>query len=209
MSFLSALFGFLFRIGYLGPLLMGVLDSSFLFLPFGNDLMVVGLVAQHRQGTPWYVLSAACGSTLGVLLLALVSRRLGAQGLRKIAGARRYERLCKRIGNHAGPAVAIGTLAPPPFPYTTVIAVVAALDYPLWRTLTINFLGRLVRFTLLALLAIHYGESVLAIAKSAPFVWAMGLFIGACVVLSGISIWKWLREPYRRGRAETPRVKTA
>lgn len=208
MNFLSTLFGFLFRIGYLGPLVMGVLDSSFLFLPFGNDLMVVGLVAQHPHGTPWYVLSAACGSTLGVLLLALVSRRLGAQGLRKIAGERRYERLCKRIGNHAGSAVAIGALAPPPFPFTTVIAVVAALDYPLWRTLTINFLGRLLRFVLLALLAIKWGESVLAIAKSPPFVWAMGVFIGGCVVLSGFSIWKWLREPYRRGRTGTARAET-
>lgn len=209
MNFLSTLFGFLFRIGYLGPLVMGVLDSSFLILPFGNDLMVVGLVARHPQGTPWYVLSAACGSTLGVLVLALVSRRLGAQGLRKIAGTRRYEKLCRRIGNHAGQAVAIGALAPPPFPFTTVIAVVAALDYPLWRTLAINFLGRLLRFVLLAWLAIHFGESVLAIAKSTPFVWAMGLFIAACAVLSGLSIWKWLREPYRRERTRTARVKTA
>jgi membrane protein YqaA with SNARE-associated domain len=209
MNFLSTLFGFLFRIGYFGPLVMGVLDSSFLILPFGNDLMVVGLVAGHPRGALWYVLSAAFGSTLGVLALALVSRRLGAQGLRKIAGGRRYEKLCRRIGNHAGPAVAIGALAPPPFPFTTVIAVVAALHYPLWRTLTINFLGRLVRFTLLAMLAMRWGESVLAIAKSTPFVWAMGVFIAGCVVLSAVSIWKWLREPYRRGRAGTAQAKTA
>jgi len=209
MNFLSTLFGFLFRIGYLGPLVMGVLDSSFLILPFGNDLMVVGLVAQHPQGAPWYVLSAATGSSLGVLVLALVSRRLGAQGLRKIAGARRYEKLCGRIGNHAGPAVAIGAIAPPPFPFTTVIAVVAALHYPLWRTLTINFLGRLARFTLLAVLAVRWGESVLAIAKSTPFAWAMGVFIAACAALSGLSIWKWLREPYRRERTRTAHAKTA
>src|SRR5580692_7124602 len=163
MSLVSTLFGFLFQIGYFGPLLMGVLDSSFLILPFGNDLLVAGLVARHPQGMPWYVLSAACGSTLGVLVLALVARRLGEQGLRKIAGARRYEKLCRRIGNHAGRAVAIGALAPPPFPFTTVIAAVGVLHYPLSRMLPINFLARVVRFTVLAMLAVRFGDRVLAI----------------------------------------------
>ena len=41
---------------------MGVLDSSFLFLPFGNDLLVVSLVARHHQGFIVYVLLAATGS---------------------------------------------------------------------------------------------------------------------------------------------------
>lgn len=41
MKFFHPLLQFLLHIGYFGPLLMGVLDSSFLFLPFGNDLLVV------------------------------------------------------------------------------------------------------------------------------------------------------------------------
>lgn len=208
MNLLSTLFGFLFRIGYFGPLLMGILDSSFLILPFGNDLMVVALVAQHRQGTPWYVLSAAVGSTLGVLALALVGRKLGEQGLRKIAGDRRYEKLSARIGNRAGLAVAIGALAPPPFPFTTVIAAVAALNYPLWRMLGINFFARLVRFTILALLALKFGSSVMSIAKSAPFKWAMSGFIVACLVASVFSIWKWLQEPHRRRKLKAVPART-
>jgi membrane protein YqaA with SNARE-associated domain len=202
MNFLSTLFGFLFRIGYLGPLVVGILDSSFLILPFGNDFVVVGLVAQHHEATPWYVLSAALGSTLGVLLLALVSRKLGEQGLRRIAGARRYETLSKRIKSHAGLAIAIGGLAPPPFPFTTVIAAVSALNYPLWRTLAINFVARLARFTLLALIALKFGSKVLLIAKSAPFEWAMTAFIAACLIASGYSVWKWLQEPHRRRTAK-------
>jgi membrane protein YqaA with SNARE-associated domain len=208
MSLVSTLIGFLFRLGYLGPLLMGILDSSFLILPFGNDLMVAVLVAQHPSGTVWYVLAAAVGSTLGVVALALVSRKLGEQGLRKVAGNRRYEKLCKRIGRHAGLAVAVGALTPPPFPFTTVIAAVATLRYPLWRMLTINFLARLVRFTLLALLALRFGTSVLAIARSAPFKWTIILFIAACLVASGFSIWKWLNEPQGRRQMRAAAAKT-
>jgi membrane protein YqaA with SNARE-associated domain len=208
MNLLSTLFGFLFRIGYFGPLVMGILDSSFLILPFGNDIVLVGLVAQHRHGAPLYVLSAACGSTLGALLLALVSRKLGEAGLSKIVGVARYKRLGDKIRNRAGLAVAIGGLAPPPFPFTTVIAAVAALNYPLWRILTVNFFARLARFTILALIALKLGSNVLLVAKSAPFEWAMSVFICSCLVASVFSIWKWLQEPKRWRATKTASVKT-
>lgn len=202
MKFLLSFLRFLLHIGYFGPFLMGVLDSSFLVLPFGNDLVVVGLVAQHHHGTPWYVLSAACGSTVGALALVLASRKLGEEGLRKLAGQDRYEKLRKRIGNRAGLAVAVAGLAPPPFPFTTVIAAVGALDYPIWRTLLVNFVARGVRFTVLSLLALKYGKVVIGIAKSDPFKWSMFVFIVLCLVASGFSIWHWLRKPESRKRKQ-------
>lgn len=174
---------------------MGVLDSSFLILPFGNDLVVVGLVAQHPHRAVWYVLMAACGSTIGALLLALVARKLGEQGFAKFAGKKYYNRLKKHSGNRAGVAVAVGGLAPPPFPFTTVIAGTAALGYPIWRILTINFFARLLRFTLLALLALKFGREVIRVAQSAPFQWTMAAFIALCVVASGFSIAHWVRKP--------------
>ena len=195
MSVFFKLFRFLFQIGYFGPFVMGVLDSSFLVLPFGNDLVVVGLVARQHHGAAWYVLSAALGSTVGALILALASQKLGEEGLRKLAGKERYEKLKARIGNRAGLAVAVAGIAPPPFPFTTVIAAVSALDYPRWRILLVNFLARGARFTVLALLAIKYGRTVMAIARSAPFKWSMIVFIVLCLVASGFSIWHWLKNP--------------
>lgn len=175
---------------------MGALDSSFLILPFGNDLVVVGLVAQHRQGAAWYVAMAAVGSTIGALTLALVARKLGEEGISRYAGKRSYDRVKKHVGNRAGIAVAIGGLAPPPFPFTTVIAGTAAIGYPIWRILLINFFARLTRFALLALLAMHFGKQVLHVAKSAPFEWTMGIFIALCFIASGFSIAHWIRKPH-------------
>ena len=40
---------FFFSLGGLGLLLLGILDSSFLFMPLGNDLLVVALTAAHRE----------------------------------------------------------------------------------------------------------------------------------------------------------------
>ena len=62
---------------------MGIFDSSFLFLPFGNDLLVVTLVARHHEGWLSYVLAAAVGSTIGVFALALVAQKLGEDASRK------------------------------------------------------------------------------------------------------------------------------
>ena len=201
MKFLSPLLHFLFRLGYFGPLVMGVMDSSFLILPFGNDLLVVGNVARHHQGIPWYVLSAACGSTIGAWLLAIVSRKLGEEGIRRIAGDARYEKLKKRIGSRSGIAVAVAGLAPPPFPFTTVIAAVSALDYPLWRLLLINFLTRGARFIILSILALKFGRQVLRVASSAPFEWSMVAFIVFCLIASVFSVLHWLRKPKGRPAA--------
>jgi len=195
VRFIGPLLHFIYHLGYFGPLLMGVLDSSFLILPFGNDLVVVSMVARHRHSAPWYVLMAAIGSTIGALLLALIARKLGEQGISRFAGKRKFRLLKQRVGTHAGIAVAIGGLAPPPFPFTTVIAGSAALGYPVWRILVINFIARLVRFTLLALLAIRYGRQLLRMAQSAPFEWTMAVFIALCLVASGLSIAHWVRKP--------------
>ena len=197
MKFFSPLLHFLFHIGYFGPFLMGVMDSSFLILPFGNDLVVVGLVAQHPKGIPWYVISAAIGSCIGALILALVSRKLGEEGVRRIAGDKRYEKLQKRVGERSAIAILLAGLAPPPFPFTTVIAAVGALDYPIWRILLFNFVARGIRFTLLALLALKFGTAVLGIAKSPAFEWGMIVFIALCAVASAFSIWRWTRKKPR------------
>lgn len=201
MKYFAPLLHFLFHIGYFGPLVMGVLDSSFLILPFGNDILVVGLVARHHHGVPWYVLSAACGSTIGAFLLAFIAGKLGEEGIRKISGDSRYEKLKKRIGQRSGIAVAVAGLAPPPFPFTTVIAAVSALDYPIWRTLAINFVSRGLRFAILAILALKFGRQILEIAKSAPFEWSMVAFIALCLIASSFSIVHWLHKPAKQSRS--------
>ena len=203
MKYFAPLLQFLFRIGYFGPLVMGILDSSFLIFPFGNDLVVVGMVARHHEGLPWYVLSAACGSTMGAFLLAFVSRKLGEEGIRRIAGDARYEKLKKRIGQRSGLAVAVAGLAPPPFPFTTVIAAVSAIGYPIWKTLVVNFLSRVTRFVVLGILALKFGKQVLSIAKSTPFEWSMVAFVLLCLVASIYSIVHRMRKPQARSAAAT------
>ena len=121
---------------------MGALDSSFLFLPFGNDLLVVTLVARNHHGLPWYVIAAALGSTLGVFLLAFVAGKLGEEGIKKMAGLKRFDRLSRMIKKHGAVAVVLACIAPPPFPFTMVIASAAALKYSRLRIAVIKLCPR-------------------------------------------------------------------
>lgn len=181
---------------------MGVMDSSFLFLPFGNDLLVVGLVARHHSGYLLYVLSAVCGSTFGVLLLDWVARKGGEAGVQKVAGPRRFEYLKRRIAEKGGVALVIGSLAPPPFPFTMVVATNSALGYPRRRLLWTVAISRAVRFLILGFLAIRFGRIILRIMNSEPFKWTIIAFIAICTIGSVYSILTWLRtRPARRAEA--------
>ena len=196
---------FLFHLGYFGPFVLGILDSSFLVLPFGNDLLVVGLIARHHSGFLFYVISAACGSTVGVILLAKVAQKFGEEGIQKVAGKKQFEKLKKRIGERAGIAVAIGCLAPPPFPFTMVIAASSALGYSLWRVASINFVCRAIRFCVLGVLAIKFGTEILRIAKTPAFIWSMVVFIALCLIASAFSIWHWVHST-RSGEPATAKT---
>ena len=173
---------------------MGILDSSFLFLPFGNDLLVVVLVSRHHQGLPWYVLAAACGSTIGALILALVAGKIGEEGIRKLAGQKRFKKMEAQVNSHGGLAILLATLAPPPFPFTMVIASAAALKYSRIRLLALNFVGRAIRFTILGLLAIKFGWMVIRVANSPAFKWSMTILVALCLLGSVISVWHWVAQ---------------
>jgi len=181
---------------------MGIMDSSFLLLPFGNDLVVITMVVRNHAGYPWYVLAAVCGAVTGTLLLDIVSRRIGEAGVRRVAGDRRFEYLRRKIGEKGGFAVGLACLSPPPFPFTAIIATVCALDYPRKKLLGIVAVSRAVRFLILGALAIRYGRVIIRIANSDPFRWSMMIFIVICAVGSAISLRKWFRRGKRKPAKE-------
>lgn len=184
---------------------MGIMDSSFLFLPFGNDLLVIALTARHHQQYLIYVFSAACGSTVGVLLLDLVSRKLGEEGVKSVAGQKRFTYLKRKIGERGFLAIFVACLAPPPFPFTIVIAILCALGYPRVRLLLGVAVSRAARFLVLGYLAIKFGRQIIHIINSAPFKWTMIGFTILCIVMSVLSLMKW----FKRGRTAQPAVATA
>ncbi len=52
-SWAQSVFAFFRHLGAFGPFLLEALDT-FLFLPFGVDLLVVGLVSSHSANPVWF-----------------------------------------------------------------------------------------------------------------------------------------------------------
>ena len=186
---------FFMRLGILGLFLMSALDSSFLVLPFGNDLLLIALVSSNRESLVWiaYVIASAIGSVVGVFVIDLLMRKAGEKGLERFISQKRIEKLKAKLENKAGITVFIATLIPPPFPFTPVVMTASALQSPRGELLIAVFLGRLLRFGIEAILALYFGRQVLAFMNSDIVTYMVYGLIGAAVILSTLSLMKWLK----------------
>jgi membrane protein YqaA with SNARE-associated domain len=191
----ASFFAFVRRLGPLGLFFLGIADSSFFFLPFGNDLLLIALVASNRTGFDWvlYVLLAASGSVVGAFFVDLIMRKVGEEGLEYFVKKRTIDRLRKKVEAHAGYAVFFATLMPPPFPFTAVVMTASALQARRRTVLLAVFFGRVVRFTIEALLAIRYGETILRYLESDAIQYVMYGVAAIAIVGTIFSIRKWVR----------------
>jgi membrane protein YqaA with SNARE-associated domain len=153
-AFVRHLFRLAYHAGSLGLFTVGILDSSFLMLPFGNDFLLLALAARHHQRVPLYVAAATLGSVLGVLLTLWLSRK-GVERLAKDRRGRAWRYVEKQMKEKAGWALTLGSLMPPPFPFTLFVAAAEALRVPLKKALAFVAAGRLMRFTIEGVLAVY------------------------------------------------------
>jgi len=189
------IFRFFRRLGLLGLFLMSTLDSSFLVLPFGNDLLLIALVSANRNSLIWiaYVLVSALGSVVGVLIVDVIMRKAGEKGLERFVSAKKVETLKAKLENKSGITVFIATLIPPPFPFTPVVMTASALQSPRIKMLTAVFLGRLIRFGIEAVLALYLGRQMIAFLNSDVVTYFVYGLIGLAIVLSTLSLLRWLK----------------
>jgi membrane protein YqaA with SNARE-associated domain len=196
---LRSLAVFFYSLGGFGLLLLGVLDSSFLFMPLGNDLLVVALTAAHPGRMLYYVLMATVGSVGGVDFTRWVSAKGGRKGIEGDRKSRRIAYVERKVQEHGGIAIATAALMPPPFPFTPFIIVAAALQYPRKKMLAIIAGCRALRFAIDGSLALIFGRRIIRMAQS-PYVQG---FIIALVVISmvgsALSIYNWVRKSRTRG----------
>ena len=183
------------RMGLPGLLLMSALDSSFLVLPFGNDLLLIALVSSNRDSLYWivYVVISAIGSVVGVFFVDLIMRKAGESGLERFVNKKRIEKLKAKLENKAGVTVFVATLIPPPFPFTPVVMTASALQSPRGKLLLAVFFGRLLRFGIEAVLALYFGRQVIAFMNSDVVTYIVYGLIGVAVILSTLSLLKWLK----------------
>src|SRR5580658_1675621 len=193
--FTRLLFLFFWHLGGPGLLLLGILDSSFLFAPLGNDLLVVAMTAHYRSvpGMLYYAGMSTIGSVLGCLLVDVMLRRAGEKGLEHYLPRKRIGYIKGKVAKNAAWALVLASIAPPPFPFTPFIMAAAALQYPRIRLLAVTGAARMVRFTALGVLALLFGRHILQWAQSGAVQVALIALIAFCIVGSAISVVGWVK----------------
>ncbi|HLG96602.1 MAG TPA: VTT domain-containing protein [Bryobacteraceae bacterium] len=195
---------FLVHLGFLGLLVMGILDSSFLFLPLGNDLLVIGMAANAGgllKAVP-YAIVAAAGSVLGCLILDVIGRKGGKAELEKHVPKKRLDYVKKQIKKRAAWALALGALMPPPFPFTPFVAAAAAMQYPRKKLLSVIAATRLIRFSIEATLATYFGRHILSLATNPAVHWFIVGLVFLSVGGSVFSVYGWVK----RSKSKTARA---
>ncbi len=191
----TSILRFFRSLGVFGLLLMSALDSSFLVLPFGNDLLLIALTSSNREGYTWmlYVLVSAIGSVIGVFVVDLLMRKAGEKGLQRFISEKKIEKLKKQIETKAAVSIFVATLMPPPFPFTPAVMTASALQCPRKVLLGTVFVGRLLRFGIEAVLALYFGRQLIAYINSDVLAYFVYALLGIAIVASTFSLMRWFK----------------
>jgi membrane protein YqaA with SNARE-associated domain len=191
--------GFVAAFGGLGLLSVAFLDASFVSLPEVNDILVVWMVARHKELFVYYAAMATLGSVAGCFVLYGLAWKGGEAFVRKRAKSGGLEQGLSAIRRYGFLALLIPSILPPPAPFKIfVLGAGLARVHPLSFGLAIG-VGRGLRYSAVALLAIWYGDAALAYiadhGKEAALITA-----AIAIVFAALFVW-WQR---RHPSAEVP-----
>jgi membrane protein YqaA with SNARE-associated domain len=137
---------------------------------------------------------ATIGSVVGGYVTYRLARKGGKETLERKFSARTLEKVYRIFGRWGFGAIAIAALLPPPAPMVPFLFAAGAMQYSVGKFLAALTVGRIVRYSLLAFLAAHYGRQMLTTAMSQlghpVLVAIIGLIAAAITILIFILVRK-------------------
>ncbi|MGB8028714.1 MAG: VTT domain-containing protein [Terracidiphilus sp.] len=183
---ITSMFG---HLGALGLLFVAIIDSSPLPTFGGPDILTAILAA--RQTNPWYEFAAVAtaGSVIGAYFTFRIARRAGSAYLHSKFGNRKVDAMLQFFQKWGTGALAASTAVPFPFPTSLLFAAAGASNYGVARFLTVVTICRGARYTLVAIIADHYGRHFVRVLRHPAQYWGWLLLFAALilsVILAGI-----------------------
>ena len=152
------LLAFLKPLGFWGVGLVAVLDSS--SIPVPMDLIVAGYAWSDPHRFYLSVLMASVGSAIGGLVPYFIGRAGGEIFLLKRIDRAKYERLRDRFEKQEFLALVIPSMMPPPTPWKMFVFAAGVFEMRVANFMLAVFVGRVIRFSAVSLLTIHYGPQI-------------------------------------------------
>jgi len=151
----------IFHLGAVGFIPLGLLDASIIPLPGSMDLLTVVLCARDGHWWLYFALAATAGSVLGCWVTYHLARKGGKEMLSRRFSKKQLDKIYKLFHRSGFGAIAIPALLPPPAPMVPFLFAAGAMQYPVRKFVAALTAGRLVRYTILAFLAQKYGRHIL------------------------------------------------
>lgn len=152
----------IYRLGGLGFIPLGLIDSSVFPVPGSMDVLTIVLSARQRDLWPYYAAMATIGSVIGALVTYRLARKGGEEALKKRVRPKTLKRVHQMFERWGLGAIAIPALLPPPVPMVPFVLAAGATQYPTKKFVFALSLGRGIRYTLVAFFAARYGRGAIA-----------------------------------------------
>jgi membrane protein YqaA with SNARE-associated domain len=156
----------IFHLGAFGLIPLGVLDASVIPLPGSMDVLTIVLAAKQPDWWIYYALMATVGSVTGNYLTYRLARKGGKETLERKLSRKNMNMVTKNFERWGFWAVAVPALLPPPMPLVPFVLAAGATKYPLKKFLAALTLARIVRYSVLSLLAARYGREIILFIRS-------------------------------------------
>ena len=195
MGFVDRLRVLAIGLGAPGLFIVAFLDSSFLSLPEVADLLVVYMVTRHKSEMIVYVLCTTIGSVAGCLIMYFIGRK-GTDALARGRAGARAEGTLATLRRHGMMAVLVASILPPPMPFKVFVLLSGAAGISVAKFTSAVFVGRGLRYLVLGLLAVRYGDAALEYVKRNAVTVSL---VAVAALVCGFGAYLW----WSRGRVKS------
>lgn len=189
----------MFHLGGLGLIPLGLLDSSPLPMPGAMDVATILLSARQQQLWLYYALMATAGSVMGGFVTYRLARKGGKAALERRFSRRKVDKVCEIFERWGFGAIVIPALLPPPMPMVPFLLAAGAMQYPVKKFLAALALGRISRYVILAYLAARYGRRIIAFIRVHGHPVALGIIV-VLLASAAVIFYFWEGAKTKRGR---------
>ncbi|AFL90397.1 putative membrane protein [Terriglobus roseus DSM 18391] len=175
------------RFGIWGLAAIALLDSALLPMPW--QVLLISNVHSNPSRFLIYPVVAAVASAIGSLVPFYVGRLGGEIFLLGKINRERYERLRDRFERQEFLAIFVPAMGPPPTPIKLFEFCAGVFEMKPLTFLVAILLGKLVQFTIYAVITHVYGPGALGAVTSALRGHTHLIFTVAGLLLAGIAIW--------------------
>lgn len=144
-----------------GLVILGLADNSIIPLPGSMDVLTIWFAVHHHSMWWYYALMATVGSLIGGYITYRLARKGGKGTLEHRLGKKRATSINTKFERWGFWAIFVPALLPPPFPFVPFLLAAGAMQYARHKFLAALFLGRTLRYGLLAYLGVIYGRHFL------------------------------------------------